>query len=365
MLFFVCRLQIDDGDSRDSGDGDEEEEEEELDELHDLSDEGTADGALDAPPQGDQDHTVGGDGQAEPVMGEDPALPTDLGEGAPRSGGEEGAGKTQGMGGVRQGLAVAVADGDAAAVGASGGDETEVEPELGSPKDPHGMESCTAVTPGEAGKVEGEQQQQLRDDREQHCTLEIQQVAAVAAAAAVSTGGNDATEPATDDGSNGADASNGTPLDGGSGASAERDWHGEGDVAANGAEDTGDVETVDTTMEVPNGNPDEVEEAGSARSPPPPSPPGRQNDSAEARATSKGAAAAMQCQWLPIKLPPPPPSAKGGGVSREAVEPPSRALPSKGGGLDSPPAVEVEALESPQDAALLKRKADRDPCCRK
>jgi len=86
-------------------------------------------------------------------------------------------------------------------------------------------------------------------------------------------------------------------------------------------------------------------------------PPGSVKGIAGAATVSQGAAAAMLCQWLPITLPPPPPSMSGGGSFQAGAEANTQAGVA---GSGSSPVVGVEALESPQDTALLKRKADRE-----
>ena len=345
-----------DGDTRDGtcGEEEEEEEEEDLDELRDLSDEGTG-GDADSEAGEREDRGHGQDGQAEPGAEEGTDLaPTHLlAQEDRKSGWEESAGAAQQAGVSAEASAVPFAGGDAAAAAAPAGVKAEMEPsELGSLSE---LPEPTAGAPSETNKDHGGRP--LPCNREQICHVGDKEV--TAAAVAVPVGAEDAAQTATDGGGPGAAASGDLTLNGVSGApSAEEDGPGNGNVTENGGKDN------DSVSAVPDGNPDETAEAAPAKcgedttgSPSPPSRPLGGRDGA--RTTSKGAAAAMQCQWLPVKLPPPPPSAKGeGGVAQETIAPPSPELQAKGVGLDPPPA--VDALCSPQDAALLKRKADRD-----
>lgn len=384
---YHCRQQIGDGDSRDAsdddnkddGEGEEEEEEDELDELHDLSDEGGRGAAAQggaAPTslwggkhQGGQEE----DAQPPPKTGteDETATPTDLGKGGRGGGdGEKTAGKEEHTG------TRTVAGGDAAAavgVGAPAGGETGNDPELpSSSREQHEeMESGSAATLGETNRDEVVEHQ-LRDDQEQQRgPLESKQVAAAAGRAAgavgMPTGGNDAAELATDGGIE-ADAGGDLPLDNGAGgADAEDDEHGDGGGKENGRTGAKDVETAHEAV-VPGGHPVETistafrgkKPEGVATALPAPPPAGGTGDTADARTASNGAAAAMRCQWLPIKLPPPLTSspAGGGDAVQDAIDQPSPVLQGKGA---PPPVAEVETLESPQDGALLKRKADRDP----
>lgn len=114
-----------------------------------------------------------------------------------------------------------------------------------------------------------------------------------------------------------------------------------------------------------DGNPDEAVEVlnpanVSTETLPVPPPPAIGSEKTDSVISNHGAAAAMKCQWLPITLPPSPPSL-GARQMREVVKP---LDPSQGEevGLVLSPQGEIEALESPQDTALLQRKADRDPC---
>lgn len=92
---------------------------------------------------------------------------------------------------------------------------------------------------------------------------------------------------------------------------------------------------------------------------PPPSLSGSGNDAAGVRVSSQGAAAALDCHWLPITLPQTTPS-------RLEVEPKNRtesldpALPAGRRGSTLSPVVEMEALESPQESSIL-RKTDGNP----
>lgn len=364
-------MQLGDGDNRDGTDQEEEEEEEEdLDELHDLSDEGTDGGTGESvhSKAEEQAHEEREDGQAKPDTEHYSAPPTDLGEEDRTGGGKEGAGRAQQTRRMGKGSTVSVDGGGTVAVGAPAGDDAEIEPEKRSSSEHHEME-ISAATPCETNKGRGEQPLS-GDQEEQNSTLENKETAA---AALVPTGVNDAaetvSETVSEEGESGEGACDDIPLNGGSGASAEEDGPGDGDGAAIGGTGTDDVEAVHNTKVVPDGNPHESVEAipdkpgdGTTGSLPPPPPLGGGNDAADARATSKGAAAAMLCQWLPVKLPPPPPSATGGGGgAHETIEPPSPVLHVGGAGVDLPPVVDGEALKSPQDAALLKRKADCDP----
>eukprot|EP00903_Cladosiphon_okamuranus_P012092 g11351.t1 len=349
-----------DDDDDDDDDDEEEEEEEDLDELHDLSDGGTV-GSVHSE-AGEQDHEARGDGQAEPDTEDQTTPPTDLGGEGPRGGGEGGSGRAERVGGTGRGSAVVPV---ARAVGAVAADDAEIEPEFESSSEHHGMEFSAATTPGETNKEQ--RGQPLPGDQEQRCTLGNEEAAA-AAAAVVPTGVNDAPETVEEGGESGEGACHDLALNGGSDAPAGEDGPGDGDAEANGGTGTDGVQGAHNTEAVPDGNPDESVEAipedpgdRPTGSLPPPPPLGVGNDAADAKTASNGAAAAMQCLWLPVKLPPPPSSKGGGSIAHEPIEPSSPVLQVRGMGVDPPPVVDGEALESPQDAALLKRKAYRDP----
>ncbi|CAN0496022.1 unnamed protein product, partial [Ectocarpus sp. 12 AP-2014] len=162
---------------------------------------------------------------------------------------------------------------------------------------------------------------------------------------------------------NGCDADAGN-SDGGDGRNDERqDETAEGSLQGSG-DDDGDDATNGMNAHS-DGHPDEAVDVlnpanvstGTLPVPPPPAIGSERTDSV---ISNHGASAAMKCQWLPITLPPSPPSV-GARQMKEVVKP---LDPGQGEdvGLVLSPQGEVEALESPQDTALLQRKADRDPC---
>ncbi|CAB1109286.1 unnamed protein product [Ectocarpus sp. CCAP 1310/34] len=152
--------------------------------------------------------------------------------------------------------------------------------------------------------------------------------------------------------------------DGGDGRNDQRqDETAEGSLQGSG-DDDGDDATNGMNARS-DGNPDEAVEVLNPANvstetllvPPPPAIGSAETDSV---ISNHGAAAAMKCQWLPITLPPSPPSL-GARQMKEEVKPPDPGQ-GKEVGLVLSPQGEIEALESPQDTALLQRKAGRDPC---
>ncbi|CAM9922769.1 unnamed protein product, partial [Ectocarpus sp. 13 AM-2016] len=162
---------------------------------------------------------------------------------------------------------------------------------------------------------------------------------------------------------NGGDAHAGN-SDGGDGRNDERqDETAEGSLQGSG-DDDGDDATNGINARS-DGHPDEAVDVlnpanVSTRTLPVPPPPAIGSERTDSVISNHGAAAAMKCQWLPITLPPLPPCV-GDRQMKEVVKP---LDPGQGEevGLVLSAQGEVEALESPQDTALLQRKADRDPC---
>ncbi|CAM9278482.1 unnamed protein product [Ectocarpus sp. 8 AP-2014] len=162
---------------------------------------------------------------------------------------------------------------------------------------------------------------------------------------------------------NGCDAHAGN-SDGGDGRNDQRQNEtAEGSLQGSG-DDGGDVATNGIHARS-DGNPDEAVEVlnpvnVSTETLPVPPAPAIGNEKTDSVISNHGAAAAMKCRWLPITLPPSPPSLEARQM-KEVVKP---LDPGQGEevGLVLSPQGGIEALESPQDTALLQRKADRDPC---
>lgn len=130
----------------------------------------------------------------------------------------------------------------------------------------------------------------------------------------------------------------------------------EGDGVKCGAPDDDDAPAGDAEATNPV-------HGGAGGFPPRPSPSlGAHENNAEDLAPVREKTATVECLWRPITLPSPPPSAcTAGGSPTERVAPLDPLLVGEKGGLALAPGTGMETLESPQDTALLRRKADRDP----
>lgn len=213
-------------------------------------------------------------------------------------------------------------------------------------------------------ELEGESERCPREDNTEAVTSTKGRDATEAMGTYVAEADDDTGVCVGEDGhGNGCDTPAGN-SDGGDGTKdQQQDETAEGSLQGS-EDDDGDGATNDMNA-LSDGNPDDAVEVKnpadlSTETLPVPPPPAIGSEKTDSVIPNQGAAAAMKCEWLPITLPPSPPSIAARQM-RQEVKP---LAPGEGeeAGLVPSPQAEIEALESPQDTALLQRKADRDPC---
>ncbi|CAM9131602.1 unnamed protein product [Ectocarpus fasciculatus] len=392
-------------DDNNSNSNDNADDDEELDDLRDLSDDGSnqeqdesveedqassiwkgkGQGETESGTEGDTANDTGKDFTAPSKLSSDDLTPEEDGKHKRRNYPCSGKNQELDRGASRQeGVASATRCDSFSGVSATA--PAAVIPDTGtnsmSPKQQHlkGSEvPADSPAMGESVEDDGQAQHQLLQEPEgeaETCAREenTEAVASTKDQDATEAMGSYVTETDGDAGACvGGDASRGhgngcdAHADSGDGGNVrnyqQQDETAEGSLQSSG-KDHGD-DATNVTNAHSDGNPDEAVEIlnpadVSAETLPVPPPPVIGSEKTDSAMPNQGAAAAMKCQWLPITLPPSPP-ALGARPMREVVEPLGPGQGEEAGFVPSPQA-EIEALESPQDTALLQRKAGRDPC---